>query len=94
MKRKLSLAWTVEWDERAIRDARKLDPQVRKNIISYLRERISTEEDPRRFGKPLLADLSGLWRYRVGDYRILCRIEDDKVVVLVLAVGHRRNIYD
>ncbi len=88
------MAWTVEWDERAIRDARKLDPQARKNIISYLRERINTEEDPRRFGKPLLADLSGLWRYRVGDYRILCRIEDDKVIVLVLAVGHRSKIYD
>ncbi len=88
------MAWTIEWDERAIRDARKLDPQARKNIISYLRERINTEEDPRRFGKPLLADLSGLWRYRVGDYRILCRIEDDKVVVLVLAVGHRSKIYD
>ena len=88
------MAWTVEWDERAIRDARKLDPQVRKNIISYLRERISTEDDPRRFGKPLLADLSGLWRYRVGDYRILCSIEDDKVIVLVLAVGYRSKIYD
>lgn len=88
------MTWTVEWDERAIRDARKLDTQARKNIISYLRERINTEEDPRRFGKPLLAELSGLWRYRVGDYRILCRIEDDKVVVLVLAVGHRSQIYD
>lgn len=88
------MAWRIEWDERAIRDARKLDPQARKNIISYLRERINTEEDPRRFGKPLLAELSGLWRYRVGDYRILCRIEDDKVVVLVLAVGHRSEIYD
>ena len=88
------MAWTIEWDERAIRDARKLDPQARKNIISYLRERISTEEDPRRFGKPLLTDLSGLWRYRVGDYRILCRIEDDKVIALVLAVGHRNKIYD
>ena len=54
MMRRRSLAWTVEWDERAIRDARKLDPQARKNIIGYLRERISTEEDPRRFGKPLL----------------------------------------
>ena len=88
------MAWTIEWDERAIRDARKLDPQARKNIISYLHERINTEEDPRRFGKPLFADLSGLWRYRVGDYRIVCRIEDDKLVVLVLAVGHRSKIYD
>jgi mRNA interferase RelE/StbE len=87
------LAWTIEWDERAIRDARKLDPEARKSIIRYLRERISTDEDPRRFGKPLVADLSGLWRYRVGDYRIVCRIEDDTIVVLVLAVGHRSKVY-
>jgi len=88
------LAWKIEWDERAVRDARKLDVQTRQNIIRYLRERINTDEDPRRFGKPLLADMSGLWRYRVGDCRIVCRIEDDKMVVLILAVGHRRNIYD
>ena len=88
------MAWKIEWDERAVRNARKLDVQTRQNIIRYLRERINTDEDPRRFGKPLLADMSGLWRYRVGDYRIVCRIEDDKMVVLILAVGHRRNIYD
>ena len=88
------MAWKIEWDERAVRDARKLDMQTRQNIIRYLRERIISDEDPRRFGKPLLADMSGLWHYRVGDYRIVCRIEDDKMVVLVLAVGHRRNIYD
>ncbi len=88
------MAWKIEWDERAVRDARKLDVQTRQNITRYLRERINTDEDPRRFGKPLLADMSGLWRYRVGDCRIVCRIEDDKMVVLILAVGHRRNIYD
>ena len=88
------MAWKVEWDERAVRDAGKLEPQVRKRILEYLRERIATDEDPRRFGKPLLADKSGLWRYRVGDYRIVCRIEAEKVVVLVLAVGHRRTVYD
>ena len=88
------MAWTVEWDERAVRDARKLEPQIRQSIIKYLRERISTDEDPRRFGKPLVAQMSGLWRYRVGDYRIVCRIEDDKVVVLVVAVGHRSKIYE
>jgi len=87
------LAWTVEWDERAVREARKLEPQTRRDIVKYLRERIATDEDPRRFGKPLLADKAGLWRYRVGDYRIVCRIEDSRVVVLVLAVGHRSRIY-
>ena len=88
------MAWTVEWDERAVRDARKLEPQARQSIIKYLRERIATDEDPRRFGKPLLADQAGLWRYRVGEYRIVCRIEDARFVVLILAVGHRSKVYD
>ena len=88
------MAWKVEWDERAVHDAKKLEPQVRKRILTYLRERIATDKDPRRFGKPLLADKSGLWRYRVGDYRIVCRIETEKVVVLVLAVGHRSTVYE
>jgi len=88
------LAWTVEWDERAVRDAKKLGHEARRRIVTYMRERIATSEDPRRFGKPLLAEKAGLWRYRVGDYRIVCRIEDDRVVVLILAVGHRSKIYD
>ena len=88
------MAWKVEWDERAVRDAKKLEPQARKRILTYLRERIATDQDPRRFGKPLLADRSGLWRYRVGDHRIVCRIETEKVVVLVLAVGHRSTVYE
>lgn len=88
------MAWTVEWDERAVRDAKKLGHEARRRIVTYMRERIATSEDPRRFGKPLLAEKAGLWRYRVGDYRIVCRIEDDRVVVLILAVGHRSKIYD
>lgn len=88
------MAWTVEWDERAVREAQKLGREARRRIVTYMRERIATSEDPRRFGKPLLAEKAGLWRYRVGDYRIVCRIEDDRVVVLILAVGHRSKIYD
>ena len=87
------MAWTIEWDARAVQDARKLGQEARRRILAYLRERIATDNDPRRFGKPLLADKAGLWRYRVGDYRIVCRIEDDRVVVLVLAVGHRSTVY-
>jgi mRNA interferase RelE/StbE len=60
---------------------------------AYLRERIATDADPRRFGKPLIGDKAGLWRYRVGDFRLVCRIEDERLVVLVLAVGHRREVY-
>jgi len=88
------LAWKIEFDADAARDFRKLDPSAQRQIHRYLRERIATDEDPRRFGKPLIGDLSGLWRYRVADFRLVCRIEDDHVVVLVLAVGHRRGIYE
>ncbi|MBP6964226.1 MAG: type II toxin-antitoxin system RelE/ParE family toxin [Armatimonadetes bacterium] len=88
------MAWKVEWDERAVRDAEKLGHEARRRILKYLRERIATDADPRRLGKPLTADRAGFWRYRVGDYRIVCRIEDDRVVVLVLAVGHRSTVYD
>ena len=88
------MAWKIEWDERAVKDAKKLGHDARQKILTYLRERVAVSDDPRCFGKPLLADKSGLWRYRVGDYRIVCRIEDEKVLVLVLAGGHRSNVYD
>lgn len=87
------MTWTVEWDDRAAKELRKLDRQMQKEILTYFRERIATAEDPRRFGKPLSRDLAGLWRYRVRDYRLICSIEDGRLVVLVLHVGHRKNVY-
>jgi mRNA interferase RelE/StbE len=63
-------------------------------ILRYLRERIANCDDPRRFGKALSHNKADLWRYRVGDYRIICEIQDRKLVVLVIAVGHRREIYE
>ena len=87
-------AWTVEFDDRARRELRKLDAKVQQTILRYLRERIAVAEDPRRFGKPLRRNLAGLWRYRVEDYRLICRLEDERVVVLVLQVGHHRDVYE
>ena len=86
--------WTVEFDDAARKDFRKLDRSIQKKIEKYLEDNIATNKDPKRFGKALLADKKGLWRYRVEDYRIICRIEEDKVIVLVLAIGHRKEIYD
>jgi mRNA interferase RelE/StbE len=88
------LAWIIEWDERAIKDAKKLGVQASREIVTYLKKRIATKEDPRRFGKALIGNKAGLWRYRVRDYRILCRIEEHRLIVLVLAVGHRKEVYD
>ena len=87
------MTWSVEWDDAAVKDLRKLDRQAQQDILRYFRERISTEENPRRFGKPLSRELAGLWRYRVRDYRIICNIENDVLVVLVLRVGHRKDVY-
>ena len=88
------MTWQVEWDDRARRELRRLDASIQRQILRYLRERIVSEASPRRFGKALTGDRIGLWRYRVGDYRLVCKIEDDQWVVLVLAVGHRREIYE
>ena len=62
--------------------------------MSHIEKRIASKEDPRRFGKPLKAELAGLWRYRVRDYRLVCQIKDEVMLVLVISVGHRKNVYD
>ena len=86
--------WTVEFDDRARRELRKLNAATQQTILRYIRERIVGAENPRQFGKPLRMNLAGLWRYRVGDYRLICRIEENRLVVLVVKVGHRREVYE
>ena len=88
------MTWNVEFDDAAAKELRKLDRQAQVEILRYFRKRIATDEDPRRFGKPLVRDLAGLWRYRVRNYRMICHIKDDKLIVLVLRVGHRKEIYE
>ena len=87
------MTWTVEWDDRARRELRKLDHQAQRGILRYFRERIAIDADPRRLGKPLSGEMVGLWRYRIRNYRAICRIEDDRVVVLVLRVAPRKEVY-
>lgn len=88
------MIWSVEFDDAAAKELRKLDRQAQHEILRYFRERIATDEDPRRFGKPLSRNLLGLWRYRVRNYRMICNIEDNKLTVLVLRVGHRKEVYE
>lgn len=88
------MTWIIEFDDLAAKELRKLDKLAQREILKYLRERIATDEDPRRFGKPLSSNLAGLWRYRIRDYRLVCNIEDDRLVVLVLRASHRRDVYD
>lgn len=85
--------WVYRFDDRALKELRKRGKNAQRDIIAYLDDRIAGEGDPRRFEKGLKADLAGLWRYRVGDYRVLCQIRDGELLVLVVAVGHRRDVY-
>ena len=87
------LAWTIEFEERAKRDLSKLDKSIQREIVRYLETRISNSHDPRSFGHALSHNLSGLWRYRVRDYRIVCKLEQDRLIVLVIAIGHRSQVY-
>lgn len=86
--------WAYRFDERALKELKKLGKPAQKEILAYLDKRIAGKEDPRRFGKGLHANLAGLWRYRVGDYRILCQIMDGELLVLVISTGHRKNVYE
>ena len=86
-------AWRIEFDRAAVRDLRKLGVDAERRVLRYLRERIAGIEDPRRLGHALTGDRKGLWRYRVDDYRIVAAIEEERFVVLVVTVGHRREVY-
>ena len=87
------MAWTVEVSDYAEKQLRKLDKPIQKRLLDWLEDRIEGCKNPRHFGEPLRGELAGLWRYRIGDYRVICEIQDQQLVVLALAVGHRREIY-
>ncbi|MBN8633602.1 MAG: type II toxin-antitoxin system RelE/ParE family toxin [Rhodobacterales bacterium] len=88
------MAWTIEYAQSSRKPMERLDPMVRRRIRQFLSERIATLDDPRQLGGPLQdAHFAGLWRYRVGDYRILVDIQDRKVTVLVVGIGHRGEVY-
>ena len=85
--------YTLVYSKEALKDLKKLDNSVSRVIYAWLKKNIDGCSDPRIHGKGLTANRSGQWRYRVGNYRIICKIEDDKVIVLVLTIGHRSMVY-
>jgi mRNA interferase RelE/StbE len=89
----LSPIWRVEISPRAERRLSKLAERDRTRILRFLGERLAVAEDPRRFGEALKEPPTCLWRYRMGDFRVITRIEDQRVTVLVIEIGHRREIY-
>lgn len=88
------MAWKVEIDRAAVRDLDKLDPQTARRILSFLHGRVAALDDPRSIGEALRGSRLGeFWKYRIGDYRVIARIEDAAVRVLVVRIGNRRDVY-
>lgn len=87
------MAWRIEFLPDAVKELKKLDRSVARRIITTLEERIATLDDPRTLGSALTGDHAGYWRWRIGDYRVVARIEDERVVIIVVRVAHRREVY-
>lgn len=88
------MTYQVEFTKSALKDLKKLDPHIAALILSWVRKNLDRCDDPRRYGKSLTGDRGGEWRYRVGDYRLIARIDDGRITIFLLHIGHRRNIYD
>ena len=88
------MSWDYRLEESARKDIYDLGPSVAALIREFLNTRVRGASDPEQFGKPLRGSKHGLWRYRVRDYRILCRLEKSVLIVVVVAVGHRSSVYE
>jgi mRNA interferase RelE/StbE len=88
------MAWKIEFERAAARELDKLDPQSAGRILRFLRDRVAPLDDPRSIGEALKGERFGeFWRYRIGDFRVVARIEDAGALILVLRIGHRREVY-
>ena len=87
------MKYRVDYTQRAVKDLQKLDKPVRALIWGWIEKNLVDCENPRLHGKGLTANRTGQWRYRVGDYRVLADIQDDRILILVLTIGHRRVVY-
>ena len=85
--------YTVEFSERFLKGLRKIDPVNRRIIAEWINANLLETEEPRQYGMALKGQLKGLWRYRVGQYRIIARIDDNQLVLLMLDVDHRKDVY-
>lgn len=87
------MKYKVAFTNRAIKELKKLDKHVSALIIGWIEKNLENCENPRIHGKGLTANRTGEWRYRIGDYRLICEIQDEKITILVLEIGHRRSVY-
>ena len=87
------MTWTVRWEKRAVKDMARLGHADRERVARFIRDRIGARDDPREIGEALSGPLSGYWKYRVGDIRIITSLDDQEVTIYVVRVGARREIY-
>lgn len=87
------MGWTIKYLDSLKKQMKRIDPQARRDIRAYQEQRVALLDNFRDLGQPLSANLSSLWRYRVGDYRIICDIQEQQLIVLVVRVGHRKQVY-
>jgi len=87
------MAWKIDLSSNALKQLRKLDKPVANRILRFLRDRIEKLDNPRKIGERLQGPLGDFWKYRVGDYRVICSLQDDKLVVWVVRIGHRSEVY-
>lgn len=87
------MVWTIEFLPDAVKELKKLDRTAAARIIKTLEERIAVLDDPRTLGSALTGDHAGYWRWRIGDYRVVARVEDERITILVVRVAHRREVY-
>mgnify|MGYP000748712664 CR=1 FL=1 len=88
------MVWKIEYHNKVEKDLRKLDRKAQAEVLNFFDEKIAPTDNPFLLGKPLKGRFQGCIRYCIGQYRAICQIEDNQLIVLVLRVGHRRNIYD
>ncbi len=86
------MTWRIEFEDKALKELAPTDPATQQRILRYLRERIARANNPRLLGTPLKGQLAEYWRYRIGDYRVLCDIQDAALIVLVIRIAHRSTV--
>ena len=89
----LKMSYKINFSETSLKQLRKLDSLSRKRILNYVSDVLTKIENPRILGKALTGDLKGFWRYRIGNFRIVCQIQDNSLLILILKIAHRKEIY-
>ena len=87
------MAWKIDYTQTAKKQLKKLDKPLARRILNYMDDRVAKQEDPRSLGKALTGALGTLWRYRIGDHRVICEIQHASVTILVIRIGHRGEVY-